>query len=112
MRCKIIATEAILPCQADGAGNHGLSGEQRLMLALLIDALNAYQKGLLSRQSCMQRLHFDAEQWFLQDDRTKAYAFSFTTVCDALGIDASRLRRRIIDWRDSVLSSASRPKVE
>jgi hypothetical protein len=71
------------------------------MLALLIDALNAYQKGALSRRSYLQRLHIDAERWLLEKERHNG-AVSFTTVCDALGIDASWLHQRIIDWKQSV----------
>jgi hypothetical protein len=102
MERKITETRAILPCQSDQTGVHALSPEQRLMLALLVDALNVYQKGARSRRPYLQGLHIDAERWFLQKGRAGIGGFSFSMVCDALGIDAAQLRRRIIDWKHTI----------
>ena len=94
--------DLILPCQyCDVSSGYGLSGEQRLMLALLTDALNVYQKGALSRLTRLRRLYVDAERWIMAD-RAHCNAFSFTTVCDALCINPDLLRRRIIDWKHAV----------
>jgi hypothetical protein len=94
--------DVILPCQyCDVSGGYSLSGEQRLMLALLADALNVYQKGAVSRLSRMRRLYVDAERWILSD-RDQNDALSFATVCDALSINAPLLRRRIINWKHTV----------
>jgi hypothetical protein len=101
-------SDLILPCQyCDISSGYGLSGEQRLMLALLTDALNVYQKGALSRLTRLRRLYVDAERWILAD-RAHGNAFSFTTVCDALGINPELLRRRIIDWKHAVCSQHRR----
>ena len=95
-------TDIILPSQYFGlVGSIGMSGEQRLMLALLTDAINVYQKGVLSRRARARRLYVDAEQWMLAE-RLSSNALSFNTVCEALGIDAAMLRRRIIDWKHTV----------
>jgi hypothetical protein len=95
-------SDLILPCQyCDVSGGYGLSGEQRLMLALLTDALNVYQKGALSRLTRLRRLYIDAERWILAD-RADCNAFTFTTVCDALGINPELLRRCIINWKHTV----------
>ncbi|MBV8774570.1 MAG: hypothetical protein JO166_19875 [Deltaproteobacteria bacterium] len=95
-------SDFILPCQyCDVSSGYGLSGEQRLMLALLADALNVYQKGALSKLSRPRRLYVDAERWMLAD-RADTNAFSFVTVCDALGINPDLLRRRVIDWKHTV----------
>ncbi|MBV8358413.1 MAG: hypothetical protein JO189_10815 [Deltaproteobacteria bacterium] len=97
-------SDLILPCQyCDVSSGYGLSGEQRLMLALLTDALNVYQRGALSRLTRLRRLYIDAERWFLAD-RADCNAFSFTTVCDALGINPKLLRRRIVDWKHTICS--------
>jgi hypothetical protein len=88
-----------LPCQYhDLSGGYRLSGEQRLMLALLADAINVYQKGALSRSLRARRLYVDAEQWIMTD-YAGAHGLAFATVCDALGISAVRLRRRLLDWK-------------
>jgi len=73
------------------------------MLALLTDALNVYQKGALSRLTQLRRLYIDAERWIMTDF-ADINAFSFSTVCDALGINPGLLRRRIIDWKHTVCS--------
>jgi hypothetical protein len=95
-------SDLIVPCQyCDVSSGYGLSGEQRLMLALLTDALNVYQKGALSRLTRLRRLYVDAERWIMRD-RAECNALSFTTVCDALAINPELLRRRIIDWKHAV----------
>jgi hypothetical protein len=110
-------SDLILPCQyCDVSSGYGLSGEQRLMLALLTDALNVYQKGALSRLTRLRRLYIDAERWILTD-RADCNALSFTTVCDALGINSELLRRRIIDWKHTICgqqrsNSSSRLRLE
>jgi len=92
----------ILPCQYhDLSGGHGLSGEQWLMLALLTDAINVYQRGALSRLTRARRLYVDAERWITDDDSNDK-ALTFSTVCEALGINGALLRRRIIDWKHTV----------
>ncbi len=94
--------DLILPCQYyDVSGGHRLSGEQRLMLALLTDAINVYQKGVLSHLTRARRLYVDAERWILAD-RESGQWLSFSTVCDALGIDTGHLRRRIIAWKHEI----------
>ena len=99
---RFVGLNQILPCQYyDVSGGHRLTGEQRLMLALLTDAINVYQKGALSRMTTARRLYVDAEQWILAD-RSVGSALTFDTVCEALGINSSLLRRRIIEWKHSV----------
>lgn len=94
--------DLILPCQYyDVSGGHRLSGEQRLMLALLTDAINVYQKGVLSHLTRARRLYVDAERWILASQNSGEW-LSFDTVCDALGIDSAHLRRRIIAWKHEI----------
>jgi hypothetical protein len=96
---NFVGLHQILPSQYfDTSGGHRLTGEQRLMLALLADAINVYQQGVLSRSTRKRLLYVDAERWILANART-CHAFSFDTVCDALNINASVLRRRMIAWK-------------
>ncbi len=95
-------SDLILPCQYyDVSGGHSLSGEQRLMLALLTDAINVYQKGVLSRRTQARRLYVDAERWILADNDSCGW-LSFATVCEALGIHVGLVRKRIITWKHAV----------
>jgi hypothetical protein len=93
----------ILPCQYHdvSGGGYRLTGEQRLMLALLADAINVYQKGALARSLRARRLYADAERWIMTDHPTSRW-LAFSTVCEALGINSTRLRRRLLDWKYSL----------
>ncbi|HZP44919.1 MAG TPA: hypothetical protein VFB15_04640 [Candidatus Binataceae bacterium] len=68
------------------------------MLALLVDALNVYQRGALSPVGSVRRLYVDAERWIMQG-RAHPEALSFETVCEALGINPTLLRRRVLEWK-------------
>ncbi len=96
---RVVGLNQVLPCQYfDVSGGHRLTGEQRLMLALLADALNVYQQGVLSRNTRKRLLFVDAERWITAGAKSR-HAFSFDTVCDALGIDPGMLRRRMLAWK-------------
>ena len=78
------------------------------MLALLADAINVYQQGVLSRNTRKRLLFIDAERWIMAVARCR-HAFSFDTVCDALGISPPVLRRRMLTWKHEVRHATSRP---
>ena len=86
--------DIILPSQYFGAlGGGGLSSEQRLMLAVLVDAINLLQ-GWHRVGSARKRQAFaEAAQWV--NTRGTNYPFSFDSVCDALEIDPDVLRSRL-----------------
>jgi hypothetical protein len=107
---EVYGVDVILPCQYFSVcGGNRMSGEQRLLLALLADAINVYQKGVFSRLARDRLLYVDAERWFMQS-RTAGNAFSFEAVCEALGIDARALRRRMIAWKHQVRHELQRER--
>ena len=107
----IIGLHQILPSQYyDFSGGHRLTGEQRLMLALLADAINVYQQGALSRSTRKRMLYVDSERWIMSDCRS-LHAFSFETVCECLGINPVVLRRRMITWKHEMRRDASLPNI-
>lgn len=76
------------------AGARDLSSEQRLMLALLADAINVLGKGGRP-QNGENRSHFNqAWLWIFAD---RVVSVSFNDVCDALGLNAQCLRRRLAE---------------
>ena len=96
---RFVGLNQILPCQYyDVSGGHRLTGEQRLMLALLADAINVYQQGVVSRNTRKRLLFIDAARWIAAGP-TNRHAFSFDTVCDALAINPGMLRRRMLAWK-------------
>ena len=71
---------------------HGQTGEQRLLLALLSDAMQAYSAEL-ARRKRPHRIR-ELRRWFESTDRS--YVFAFESVCDALGLDVGYVRRRVL----------------
>jgi hypothetical protein len=99
---RFVGLNQILPSQYyDVSGGHRLTGEQRLMLAMLADAINVYQQGVLSRNTRKRLLFIDAERWIMAASKSR-HAFSFDTVCDALGINSIVLRRRMLAWKHQI----------
>src|ERR1700719_4225017 len=87
-------TDVILPSQFFGAmGGGGLSSEQRLMLAVLVDAINILQGWNRMGSARKRRAFAEAAQWVITSGTN--YPFSFDSVCDALGIDSAVLRERL-----------------
>ena len=84
----------ILPSQYFGCiGSVGLSAEQRLMLAVLVDAINVLQTWHGGGSARKRRNVAQATQWVNTHD--SSYPFSFDSVCDALDIDSELLRSRL-----------------
>jgi hypothetical protein len=70
-------------------------GERKLMLAVLIDAIRTLET---SRYTPWQRQSVRTWQreraWFQKDDRSRPFAFA--SICDALGLNADYVRRRVL----------------
>jgi hypothetical protein len=86
--------DVLLPSQFFGLlGERTISSEQRLLLAVLADAVNVIQKSG-SSESLRKRDSFkEAANWIFTEGITSP--LSFAHVCDALDIDAEGLRRRL-----------------
>jgi hypothetical protein len=86
--------DVILPSQYFGAiGSVGLSSEQRLMLAVLVDAINILQAWRPAGNSRKRRTFAETAQWV--NTSGTHYPFTFDSVCDALEIDPDVLRSRL-----------------
>src|SRR3984893_13917173 len=84
-------SDVILPSQFFGAmGGGGLCSEQRLMLAVLVDAINILQGWNRLGSARKRRAFAEASQWVIT--KGSHYPFTFDSVCDALGIDPEMLR--------------------
>jgi hypothetical protein len=87
-------TDVILPSQYFGAmKGGGLGSEQRLMLAVLVDAINVLQGWHHLGSARKRRAFAEAAQWV--NIHGTHYPFSFDSICDALGIDFEMLRGRL-----------------
>ena len=73
------------------------TGERALALALLKDGLRAFQENIDAPNSAA---YLEAEGWIWGDGNT---IVSFNGVCTLLGFDANYLRRKLQEWRRSVV---------
>jgi len=74
-------------------GPRSLSSEQRLMLAVLADAINIVQDFHRCETARKRGPFAEAWSWFFA--RNVKCPLAFESVCDALGIDAEALRWRL-----------------
>ncbi|MGH7863837.1 MAG: hypothetical protein ACREQB_02530 [Candidatus Binataceae bacterium] len=74
-------------------GSHALTSEQRLMLAVLADAINIIQDGHNSSSAHKRASFIEASQWMFTKGVNCPLAFD--SVCDALEIDPDALRSRL-----------------
>jgi hypothetical protein len=92
--------DALLPAQFYAAFRGGMAarGERRLMLAVLQDALDCYQKYAFARDGHGRQAFGDAETWISCGDRD--WYFSFENICETLDINPDFLRRGMRTWRE------------
>jgi hypothetical protein len=90
-----ISTDAVLPSQYAGrSAEAALCGELRLMSAVLEDAIGIYLSYRSSNRKPGARLAFnEARTWLVSSSRIGPFAF--LNLCDALGIEAGKLRVRL-----------------
>jgi hypothetical protein len=89
--------------------NEGTSGrqpEKSLMSAVLLDAVECFQKYLLLHDEHSNRLFKEAENWISDNDRE--WLFSFINICDALAIDPHYLRQGLLHWKQNAMKSVPR----
>ncbi|HZO82224.1 MAG TPA: hypothetical protein VFB33_11075 [Candidatus Binataceae bacterium] len=88
------ASDLILPSQFfELVGKTRFSCEQRLMLAVLADAINILHDWRAAASVRKRRLFAEAARWVMAHGSN--VPFSFDNVCDALEINPDALRRRL-----------------
>lgn len=110
---EVISGDIVLPSQffRNWRGERALkSAECQLLVAVLFDAVDCFQKYLQSRDPAGQRLFRDAERWIMEQTPTRrddpATGFSFDYICDVLSIDADRVRGKLRRWADERLNTS------
>ncbi len=71
--------------------------EEKLMFAVLTDAIECFQKYMSAKNRRGRALFEDAEAWLLSTDNSGA--FSFEQICESLQISPSYLRSGLLRWR-------------
>jgi hypothetical protein len=86
--------DVILPSQFfELVGARTLSSEQRLMLAILADAINILREYRISPNPDKRNSFNEAWSWVFA--KGIIGSLSFDHICDALGVNAENLRRRL-----------------
>ncbi len=95
--------DALLPAQFYAAfrGGSAVRGEKRLMLAVLQDALDCYQKYAFAKDSHGRQLFADAAEWILCEDGD--WYFSFENIGETLDLNPTYLRQGVQHWRRQAL---------
>ena len=75
-----------------------LEPERFLMLAVLQDAITCLEKHGALGPKGNKRLFDEARDWVLSEDNH--WLFSFNNVCEAVGLNAGYLRRRLIQMSE------------
>ena len=75
------------------------SSTERLLLAVLMDAIRCFQAPRSAASSRHEHLRSEARQWLFQ--KSGRGPFSFEAVCEALDLEPNQLRRGLIKWRDA-----------
>jgi hypothetical protein len=77
--------------------------EERLLFAILEDAVSCYQVYLLAPKEPERLLFKEAERWIFHDG---AEFTSFNNICDTLRIDPAYVRRGLLAWKQWRLQRA------
>lgn len=89
--------DVLLPSQFfELVGRQTFSSEQRLMLAVLADAINVMRQYRISPNRRTRNSFNEASSWVFAKGITSR--LSFDRVCDGLGVNAESLRRRLSDF--------------
>ena len=102
--------DVLLPAQYFAAFRRagGLERERLLMLAVLEDAIDCYQKFAHSRDPRGVQMFEESGEWVRSTDRS--WLFSFENICDTLEINAEYVRRGLREWRERN-QSGRRPRL-
>jgi len=84
--------DIVLPSQHFGPQRQQ-APEQRLMMAVLRDALECVTKYRFATHARSRRLFREAQRWFLIDEPD--WPYSFEGICGVLELDANAVRRRV-----------------
>lgn len=96
---NLFEPDTLLPAQYFAAFSRegGMVRERRLMLAVLQDAVECYQKYALARDPRGVELFKDASIWIESGERE--WPFSYENICEVLGLNPEYIRKGLSKWR-------------
>lgn len=91
--------------------SHVSDPERRLMVALLEDAVSCLSKDPRRGPRQQRKAFEEAYSWVNADD-AEDWIFSFASVCETLGFDASYLRRGLNRWTALSQNNTAKPRLK
>lgn len=89
--------------------NNPLQPEKVLMVAVLRDAIDCYQRYATARERRRQRAFAEAENWFMEEDGD--WLFSFANICTVLGLSPGFIRAGLLRWKERETAASLRCKI-
>ena len=86
------------------------AGEERLMLAVLQDAVKCFQEHVLAQHLWEKKLFEEAENWILEKNTN--WFFSFENICDNLQLNPDYIRQGLLVWKKVKRKSQSEIRVK
>jgi hypothetical protein len=86
-----------------------LEPEEKLMLAVLQDAIACFQKYAFARERKGKMLFQETEFWV--QNTNSDWPFSFANVCETLVFDPDYLRQGLAEWKAAKLESRAKAKI-
>jgi hypothetical protein len=86
--------------------NTVLEPEQKLMFAILEDAIDCYRTNVLTHNGKGKTLFYETESWIVESGSD--WIFSFDSVCEALGFNPEYIREGLFRWKDNSRQRQSR----
>jgi hypothetical protein len=80
-----------------------LQGARRLLLAVLQEAIGTFQLNADTSDRRGRAAFTQVDAWFASEETESV--FSFVSICDALGLEATYVRAGLRRWRDARLVS-------
>jgi len=74
------------------------SGEKKLMLAILKDAIKCYRRNVAAKSLHSQKIFHETEEWFHEEDTS--YLYSFRNICAWLGVDFRLIREKLKEMKE------------
>ena len=84
--------------------------EEALMLAVLADAIECFQKYVFAETDRGKKSFQEAEDWILETNND--WLFSFCSICEALELDPDYLRQGLLRWKEARLEGVRKQYVD
>jgi hypothetical protein len=94
---SLLEVDLILPEQLEGGSLADRTGEFALLWAVFTDGIQAYCAEIL-RGSTTSLTYREVERWIFRPNSDAITSFS--SLCELFGIDARRMRRALIRFRE------------